>query len=117
MFCSHWREKDNCFYFINWLCFQANFDEIRAYLDIIERDTLFLNTSVQQKWDIFDEKIKECEAKFISTKMIVKNFDSKFKDILPQYVREKIKQKHNLWKRYMETRLSKYYTDYCSKIR
>ena len=92
---------------------KASFDEIRAYLDVIEWDTLFLNTSVQQKWDIFDEKIKECEAKFIPTKMVVKNFDSKFKDILPQYVREKIKQKHNLWKRYMETRLSKYYTDYC----
>ena len=85
---------------------KANFDEIRAYLDVIEWDTLFLNTSVQQKWDIFDEKIKECEAKFIPTKMVVKNFDSKFKDILPQYVKEKIKQNHNLWKRYLLNSLS-----------
>ena len=71
---------------------KAKFDEIRVYLDIIEWDTLFLNTSDQQEWDIFDEKIKECEAKFIPTKIVVKNFDSKFKDILPQYVREKIRK-------------------------
>ena len=58
---------------------KANFDEIRAYLDIIEWDTLFLNTSVQQKWDIFDEKIKDCEAKFIPTKMIVKNLTANLK--------------------------------------
>ena len=26
--------------------------------------SLFINNTVQQKWDIFDDKIKECEDKF-----------------------------------------------------
>ena len=58
---------------------KANFDEIRAYLDIIDWGTLFLNTSVQQKWIFFYEKIKECEAKFIPTKMVVKNLTANLK--------------------------------------
>ena len=45
--------------------------------------------------------------------MVVKNWDSKHKDVLPQYIKDKIKQKHNLWKGYMETRLNKYYASYC----
>ena len=66
---------------------------------------MFINKTVQQKLDIFDDKIKECEVKLIPTKMVLKNWDSKQKDVLPQYIttiRVKIKQKHNLWKRYME---------------
>ena len=74
---------------------------------------MFINKTVQQKLDIFDDKIKECEVKLIPTKLVLKNWDSNQKDVLPQYIRVKIKQKHNLWKRYMETRLNKYYASYC----
>ena len=52
---------------------KASFDDIRSYLSIINWDTLFMNKTVQQKWDIFDDKIKECEAKFIPNKMVVIN--------------------------------------------
>ena len=47
-----------------------------------------LNTSVQQRYDIFDEKIKEFKAKLIPTKMVVKNFDSIFKDMTTVYRRK-----------------------------
>jgi len=41
------------------------------------------------------------------------NRDSKFKDLLPEYIRQKIRKKHNLWKRYMETKLQETYKEYC----
>ncbi len=48
--------------------------------------------------------------------MIDINRDSKYKDMLPKNIREKIQRKHNLWKRYMETKLEKTYKEYC-KVR
>ena len=42
-----------------------------------------------------------------------KNRDSKYKELFPEYIRQKIKKKHNIWKRFMETRVQKTYLEYC----
>ena len=41
------------------------------------------------------------------------NRGSKSKEILPEYIRQEIRKKHNVWKRYMKTKLHKTYQEYC----
>ena len=75
---------------------------------------LLLNEkNVQSQWNIFDKIIKECENKHVPMKIIEMNRESKFKELLPEHIRLKIRKKHNLWKRFMETKLQKTYLEYC----
>ena len=46
-------------------------------------------------------------------KIVEMNRESKFKELLPEHIRLKIRKKHNLWKRFMETKLQKTYLEYC----
>ena len=46
-------------------------------------------------------------------KIVERNRESKFKELLPEHIRLKIRKKHNLWKRFMETKLQKTYLEYC----
>ena len=41
------------------------------------------------------------------------NRESKFKELLPEHIRLKIRNTHILWKRFMETKLQKNYLEYC----
>ena len=43
--------------------------------------------------------------------MVEKNRNSKYKELFPKYIRQKIKKKHNIWKRFMETRVQKTYLE------
>ena len=45
--------------------------------------------------------------------MVENNRDSKYKELFPEYIRQKIKKKHKIWKRFMETRVQKSYLEYC----
>ena len=47
---------------------------------------------------IFDKIIKECENKHVPMKIVEMNRESKFKELLPEHIRLKIRKKHNLWK-------------------
>ena len=40
-------------------------------------------------------------------KIVEMNRESKFKELLPEHIRLKIRKKINLWKRFMETNLQK----------
>ena len=44
--------------------------------------------------------------------MVGKNRDSKYKKLFPEYIRQKIKKKHNIRKRFIETRVQKTYLEY-----
>ena len=68
---------------------------------------------VQQMWDLLVETLKECEARFIPNKIVEINVDTKYKETFNITIRKNIKKKHNLWKRYMETRSPVVYGKYC----
>ena len=46
-------------------------------------------------------------------KIVEMNRESKFKELLPEHIRLKIRNTHNLLKRFMETKLQKTYLEYC----
>ena len=93
--------------------FYEDYNSIKLVLNGINVKKLFVGKNAQQQWDLLSDRIKECEEKYIPSKIIEINGDTKYKDKLPSHIRGKIKNKHNLWKRYMETRLSKTYREYC----
>ena len=64
-------------------------------------------------WDLLVETLKECEARFIANKIVEINRDAKYKETFNIKITKNIKQKHNLWKRYIETRSPVVYGKYC----
>ena len=92
---------------------KANYDAIKRHLAEINWKLLLNEKNVQSQWNIFDKIIKECENKHVPMKIVERNRESKFKELLPEHIRLKIRKKHNLWKRFMETKLQKTYLEYC----
>ena len=72
---------------------------------------------VQAQWDTFDGIIKHYVKEYVPSCMIEKNRDSKYKELFPEYIRQKIKKKHHMWKRFMETRVQKTYCTVESEIK
>ena len=64
-------------------------------------------------WDIMSEILLENERMHIPNKVLEINGGTKHKETFSMVIRQKIKKKHNLWKRYMETRLPTVYRNYC----
>ena len=71
---------------------------------------------VQQMWDIMSEILLENERMHIPNKVLEINGDTKYKETFSMVIRQKIKKKHNLWKRYMETRLPTVYRNYTVEL-
>ena len=92
---------------------KGNYKEIEEYLNEIDWKHLFVDKDVQQMWNLLVETLKECETRFIPNKIVEINGDAKYKDTFNITIRENIKKKHNLWKRYMETRSPVVYGKYC----
>ena len=95
---------------------KGNYKEImEEYLSEIDWKHLFVgkDVPVQQMWDLLVETLKECETRFIPNKIVEINGDAKYKETFNITIRENIKKKHNLWKRYMETRSPVVYGKYC----
>ena len=92
---------------------KGNYKEMEEYLNEIDWKHLFVGKDVQQMWDLLVETLKECETRFIPNKIVEINGDAKYKETFNIKIRENIKKKHNLWKRYMETRSSVVYGKYC----
>ena len=67
----------------------------------------------QQMLDIMSEILLENERMHIPNKVLEINGDTKYKETFSMVIRQKIKKKHNLWKRYIETRLPTVYRNYC----
>ena len=64
-------------------------------------------------WDLLVETLKECETRFIPNKIVEVNGEAKYKETFDITIRQNIRKKHNLWKRYMETRSTLIYRNYC----
>ena len=92
---------------------KKDYKAIQEYLKEIDWKHMFIGKGVQQMWDLLVETLKECEARFILNKIVEINGDAKYKETFNITIRKNIKQKHNLWKRYMETRSPVVYGKYC----
>ena len=90
---------------------KGNYKAIEEYLKDI--DQMFIGRNVQQMWDLLVETLKECETRFIPNKIVEVNGEAKYKETFDITIRQNIRKKHNLWKRYMETRSSLIYRNYC----
>ena len=67
-----------------------------------------MKQNVQSQWNIFANIIKEFENKHVPVKIVEMNRESKFKELLPEHIRLKIRNKKlNLWKQFIETKLQK----------
>ena len=88
---------------------KANCYAIKRHLAEINWKLLLNEKNVQSQWNIFDKIIKECENKYVPMKIVEITRESKFKELLPEHIRLKIRKKHNLWK----LLLQKPYLEYC----
>ena len=88
---------------------KANYDAIKRHLAEINWKLLLNEKNVQSQWNIFDKIIKECENKHVPMKVVEMNRESKFKELLPEHIRLKIRKKHKLWK----LNYKKTYLEYC----
>ena len=96
---------EKCSYKVKCIFYEkGDYVNIRQHLNNIDWKELMSGKDVQQKYDVFAEIVKMCEEKYIPSKIVEKNCDFKFTERLPNYIRTVIRKKHNLWKRYMETK-------------
>ena len=92
---------------------KGDYASIQKYLNTVDWDEILSGKDTQQQYDTLIEIVKLCEEKYIPSKVVEKNNNVRFPEKLPSYVRVKIKKKHNLWKRYMETKKIDIYREYC----
>ena len=92
---------------------KGDYASIRKYLNTVNWDEILSGKDTQQQYDTLIEIVKLCEEKYIPSKIVEKNNNVRFSEKLRTYIRVKIKKKHNLWKRYMETKKMDIYREYC----
>ena len=92
---------------------QGDYTAIKKHLCNIGWDIILSGKSVQQQWDVLVDIIGNLEDQYIPSKMVEINKDDKFGEKLPNHIRLQIKKKHNMWKRYMETRSLDIYRTFC----
>ena len=92
---------------------KGDYNTIKICLRKINWHQLFDGKDVQQMWDIMSEILLENERMHIPNKVLEINGDIKYREAFSMVIRQKIKKKHNVWKRYMETRLPTVYRNYC----
>ena len=93
---------------------RGDFDGMKKELANVNWDeTITDNQSIDQQWTTFSNIITKCMDKFIpKSKPRVKSNKS-FLTPLDQNAVRKIKKKHRAWTRYMESRSSEHYRNYC----
>ena len=95
---------ENCSYKVKRNIYdKGDYTAIKKHLSNIEWDIILSGKTVQQ-WDVLVDIIGSSEEQYIPSKMVEINRDDKFGEKLPNHIRLQIKNKHNMWKRYMETR-------------
>ena len=92
---------------------KGDYAGIKKQLGSIKWDTLLSGKSVQSQWDVLTTIIKELEEQYIPSKIVDVNGDDRFGEKLPNHIRMQIKKKHNLWKRYMETKKAEIHNEFC----
>ncbi|KAJ3595710.1 hypothetical protein NHX12_005013 [Muraenolepis orangiensis] len=94
---------------------KADFDSMRADLDIDWEKLLGDNKDIEEQWstciDIIQQSMKKHipQSKCHSSKKKTKNFTTP----LDEKALSKLKKKHQLWKRYLNTKNGEIYIEYC----
>ena len=92
---------------------KVDYTAIKKHLSNIGWNIILSEKSVQQQWDVLVDNIGSFEDQYNLSKMVEINRDDKFGEKLPNHIRLQIKKKHNMWKRYMETRSPDIYRTFC----
>ena len=88
----------------------GDYENMRNKLENVNWHDILGDGSIHEQWLHFKEYIKSLEDEFIPHRLITKFRKHKGKFPMDSASLRKIKKKHTLWKRYMETREGRYYT-------
>ena len=86
---------------------------MKTKLDHTDWGEILGTSTINHQWIGFKEYIKKIQDEFIPHRLVSNINRHKGKVPLNKESVKKIKKKHTLWKRYMETKEGKYYTEYC----
>ena len=92
---------------------QGDYSGMKVKLDHTDWGEILGTSTINHQWLGFKEYIKQIEDEFIPHRLVSNINRHKGKVNLNKESVKKIKKKHTLWKRYMETKEGKYYTEYC----
>ena len=94
---------------------RGNYEALKTELGNTNWEERFKDCTddVQKQWEIFDGIMKDLEKKHIPNKVVDSSAKKKGNFPIDQASIKKIKKKHNLWKKYMETKDGKVYQEYC----
>ena len=92
---------------------QGDYNSMKMKLDYTDWGKILGMSTINHQWLGFKEYIKKIEDEFIPHRLVSNINRHKGKVPLNKESVNKIKKKHTLWKRYMETKEGKYYTEYC----
>ena len=90
---------------------KANFTKIREEMNMDWYTTL-ANNEVNEMWEIFYEKIKSAQRKYIPLHSTRKRKQETSHFPINQALARKIKKKHRLWQRFYETKDARKFEDY-----
>ena len=95
---------------LKYYCNEGDYNGMKVKLDHTDWSEILGTSTINHQWLGFKEYIKNIEDEFIPHQLVSNINRHKGKVPLNK---ESVKKKHILWKRYMETKEGKYYTEYC----
>ena len=120
-------KSDHCVLIITFICYaelvntkrmkyyydKGDYEAMRRKCNSINWDEVLSGDSIDEQWKGLKDTIKMLEEEFIPHRMVGSCNRHKGKIPLDEASVRKIKKKHTLWKRYMETKDGMYYTEFC----
>ena len=92
---------------------KGDYQGLRTKFENADWNVLLGNGNIDDQWYRLKEFIKLSENEYIPHRVVNNSGKHKGKIPLDQASVRKIKKKHALWKRYMETREGRYYDEFC----
>ncbi len=99
--------------FTRYMYDKANYEAMRRDLDIDWESELAKRITVDEKWRYIHNKISDTTAKHIPTRNSKIDNNKKIRAPLDKDILAKIKKKHKAWKKYISSKDSDTYKDYC----
>ena len=120
-------KSDHSVLLINYVCYaetkndkqmryyydKGDYTSIASRLDGCNWDTVLGTGCVNSQWTRFKEYMKNIESEYIPHRTVSNANAHKGKIPLDKASIRKIKKKHSLWKRFMETKDGERYNEYC----
>ena len=120
-------KSDHCVLIITFICYaelvntkrmkfyydKGDYEAMRRKCNSINWDEVVSGDTIDEQWKGLKDTIKMLEEEFIPHRMVGSCNRHKGKIPLDEASVRKIRKKHTLWKRYMETKDGMYYTEFC----